>query len=224
MLPSELSVDAKNGINVLHQSSLANTQIFKPKRYCMKNVGFGTRECSDVEFTANVNLEKCFDEVFTAAAQTFRFTAEEQEKFANNEVARLMVAIPFVAGCEDAKRTALAHIAVYITDLRGGDTIFAHTKEDNNSVLSRLRLLSSFKGGNTNVIHHGMTLLALVMLEGYKDSKDYDIGHNQYNPLNDGTWDYAELKHSFINDINENPCTDLDGIMPIQNRTRDLIW
>jgi len=194
------------------------------KRYSMKNVGFSTKECAHVEFAVKVNLEKCFDEVFGAVAQTFRFTAKEQEWISNSEVARLIAAIPFVAGCEDAKRTSLAHIAIYLTDLRGGDAIFSHTKEDNASIYSRLRLISSFKGGNEAVIHHGMTLLALVMLEGYAHSKDYDAEHTQYNPLNDGAWNYEEVKHSLTSDIMENPCDELDAIMPIQNRRRDFVW
>lgn len=165
-------------------------------------------------------INECLDEVFTAIMQTFRFTAEEQEQFTNNQIARLIGAIPFAADCEDAKRTALAHIAVYMTELRGGAAIGAHTEEDNDSVFLRLRLLSSFKDGDEKIINHGMTLLALVMLESYQQSRDYDAQHNQYNPLNDNAWDYEELKSSLVDDIKKNPCAVLDDIMPVDNILR----
>lgn len=181
----------------------------------MKDLGCNTKECFNVALTATVNFEKYAKELFTATAKTFRFTADEQKKFENNSIAHLMVAIPFVAGCDDAQRTALAHLAMYITDLRGGGDIFSHTTADNESVFSRLRLISSFKGGNTAIIHHGMTLLALVMLKGYEASKDYDQEHSQYNPLNEAVWNYTELHHSLTTDIIENPCIPLDTILPL---------
>jgi hypothetical protein len=81
-------------------------------------------------------------------AETFRFTSHEQTAFAGNNTARLIAAIPFVTGCEEAERSALAHLAVYMTELRGGRLIGAHTPADNVSPFTRLRLLSSFIGGN----------------------------------------------------------------------------
>lgn len=118
----------------------------------MKNIGFNTKENLDMEVTAKNACSEYLDEIFATTAEIFRFTASEQEKFASNEIARLMAAIPFVAG--------------------------------------------------------------------YEQSKDYDVEHNQYNPLNDGAWKYEELKYALVSDIKENPCDGLDTILPIEGSTR----
>ncbi len=162
---------------------------------------------------AQENLDAFLSDVFTAVIDTFRFTEEERNDFVGNEVAQMVAAIPFIAGCEDAKRTSLAHLSIYFTELRGGSVIFDHSKDDNNSIYTRLRLISLFKGGDESVIHHGMTILALIMLEGYKDSAKKDIDNNIYNPLNDGSWDYEVLKTNLWNDIRENPVPELDRII-----------
>jgi hypothetical protein len=123
-----------------------------------------------------------------SVAETFRFTGQEQAAFVGNRTAQLIAAIPFVAGCEEPERTALAHLAVYMTELHGGGKLIGdHTLTDNASLFTRLRLLSSFKGGNPNIIKHGMTQLALVMLAGYERSREEDLRRRVYNPLNDGS-------------------------------------
>ncbi len=169
--------------------------------------------CTKKEVTTEEALQSFITEVFEAIVQTFRFTEDEKADFLGNQVAQLVAAIPFVAECEDAKRTALAHLAIYFTELRGGSVIGAHSKSDNFTIYERLRLLSSFKGGNQKVIHHGMTILSLIMLEGYKKSSKQDADNSEYNPLNDGSWDYVALKTSLKNDITQNPCKDLDNII-----------
>lgn len=155
-----------------------------------------------------------WDNLRTCVSETFRFSAEEDEAFARDSVAKLIAAIPFEAGCDEPERTALAHLAVYMTELRGGRKIGDHTPADNASPLARLRLLSSFKGGNEIVIAHGMNLLALVMLTGYIQSKDEDKENNIYNPLNDGSWDAPAMQEGLLEKIRANPCEALDMILP----------
>ncbi len=179
----------------------------------MENVCVKIREVVEVGYSNEQELEMFISEVFTAVIDTFRFTDEEKEDFLGNEVAQLVAAIPFVAGCEDAKRTALAHLAIYITELRGGAIIFDHCEVDNNSVYTRLRLISSFKGGDEKIIHHGMSILALIMLEGYRDSTQKDRLNGIYNPLNEGAWDYNILLANLKNDIEEHPCIALDMLV-----------
>ncbi len=190
----------------------------------MSEVMMKTRECVHGGCSSEQSLNSFISEVFSAAIDTFRFTEAEKEKFLCKEVAQLITAIPFVAGCADAKRTALAHLAIYLTDLRGGDAIFEHSQEDNNSVYSRLRLISSFKDGDEKIIHHGMTLLALCMLDGYKRTEDKDAEIGAYNPLNDGSWNYDVLRTSLLNDIKQNPCKELDSLMNVGDVSPSPIW
>ncbi len=183
-----------------------------------------TKQDVKVSYSKEQELNDFISEVFFAAVETFRFSDKEREAFEKNRVSQLIAAIPFLAGCEDAKRTALAHLSVYLTELRGGSIIFDHCKDDNNSVYTRLRLISMFKGGNEEVIHHGMTLLALCMLDGYNMSAKSDLKKGIYNPLNDGSWDYDILYTSLTNEINENPCEAIDTLTCIENGSLGKRW
>jgi hypothetical protein len=151
-----------------------------------------------------------------SVAETFRFTSQEETAFAGNRTARLIAAIPFAAGCDEAERTALAHLAVYMTELRGGRLIGDHTPADNASPFTRLRLLSSFKGGSQSIIRHGMTQLALVMLAGYEHSREEDLCRKAYNPLNDGSWDAAAMRLKLSGELRACPCAALDDIMSLE--------
>jgi hypothetical protein len=102
-----------------------------------------------------------------------------------------------------------------MTELRGGRVIFDHTQADNADVLTRLRLIMSFKGGNPQVIDHGMQQLALIMIQGYERSQEGDRHRGVYNPLHDGSWDAPSLKAYLIRAINGFPCELLDSIMPV---------
>ncbi len=155
-----------------------------------------------------------WNELCDCMAETFRFTEQERKLFAEDAVAQLIAALPFEAGCDEPERTALAHLAIYMTELRGGRKIGDHTPADNEGPMVRLRLLSSFKGGKREVIEHGMYLLALVMLTGYIRSKESDKQNNIYNPLNDGSWDAGKLQGEFLEKIRANPSETLDNILP----------
>ena len=165
----------------------------------------------------SVELPFPWENLCKSAAETFRFTSQEEAAFAGSSTARLIAAIPFVAGCEEAERTALAHLAVYMTELRGGKRIGDHTPADNVSPFTRLRLLSSFKGGNQNVIRHGMSQLALIMLAGYERSREEDLRRRVYNPLNDGSWDAAAMRLKLNEELQACPCAALDHIFALQD-------
>lgn len=150
-------------------------------------------------------------------AITFRLTFDEQECLFRNKVARLIAMIPYIAKCDEAERTALAHIAVYITACRGGQKAFDHEPTDNADILERLRAISSFKGGNPQTIGRGLNLLALAMLCGYERDKERDIVSGKYNPLNEGIWDFETMKQTLIDKIGQSPDAGIDAIFPIED-------
>jgi hypothetical protein len=186
----------------------------RSKEFYMKDSGFGA--LTSATRTINRETGKLFpwEMLCDCVAETFRFTAQERADFALNRTAKLIAALPFAACCEEAERTALAHLAVYMTELRGGRNIGDHTPQDNISPFARLRLLTSFKGGNQDVLDHGMSQLALVMLAGYEHSQEEDSRKHQYNPLNAGAWDADTLRQEFSKRILAHPCEFLDSILP----------
>jgi hypothetical protein len=184
------------------------------KELFMKDSGFGA--LASVTQTRVLETRESFpwDMLCTCMAETFRFTDQERADFALNKTAKLIAALPFAAHCEEAERTALAHLAIYMTELRGGRTIGDHTPQDNASPFARLRLLASFKGGDKDILDHGMSQLALVMLASYERSQEEDRQRHQYNPLNAGAWDAAALRRELNARVNAHPCESLDNILP----------
>ncbi len=153
------------------------------------------------------------DEMITLAAASFRFSVEEKSKFSTLKTARLIAALPFLAECEDAERTALAHLSMYILAARDGRAIFDHKPSDDADLFSRLRLGMSFKGGNQSVLKRGMDLLALQMLSGYNRDRSKDAASGEYNPLNSGSWDFNALSGKLQTELQINLHPSMDAYM-----------
>lgn len=169
------------------------------------------------------NVADDWKAMYEAVAATFRFSDEEREHLANSKVARLIGELPIIAGCEDAERTALAHLSIYLTAAKGGKEWFNHRKSDNIDVYSRLRHGMSFIGGDEKIIERGMDLLAMVMLSGYNRDKVTDMKAGKYNPLNDGAWNFEQLSAKLRKKLELTPCPKLDAILSPKESTL-YIW
>lgn len=164
-----------------------------------------------------------WDILCSRIARVFRLDDAETKRLCGSNTARLIGAIPYVAGCEEAERTAFGHLCLYIAELRAGHGPGDHTQDDEKSLMDRLRMLTNFKGGDACVIDHGMKLLAFVMIVGYHRSREYDAGKGIRNPFSDGVWDFDELSAALVRDIRAYPCEPLDEILPLQN-TMMWVW
>lgn len=146
-------------------------------------------------------------------AVSFRMTAEEATRFKEGNVAKLIAAIPFLAGCDQSERTALAHLSIYLIASRGSRFTFDHNAADNVSAFDRLHTIMNFSGGDEKVIERGMALLSLVMLEGYNIDRYKDSMDGNYNPLNDGSWDYDAMKTHLKSLIDSCPDSEMDALI-----------
>lgn len=158
------------------------------------------------------NILSHWDILSNCLIETFRLTDEESVDLRKNKTAQLIAAIPFAAGCEEPLRTALAHLSIYMTELRGGGEIGGHNQNDNENLYARLRLLSSFKGGDRDIISHGLDMLAFIMVQGYFYSKKSDEVFNIYNPLNNDAWDYESITKTLLEKIHSRKCEVLDAL------------
>ncbi len=122
-------------------------------------------------------------EISERVAEAFRMTPDERERLSQGRIAKLIAAIPFLAGCEDAERTAVAHLGTYLLSTRETKCYFNARSEDGTSVLERLRLGSNFKGGDARIIEKGLCLLALNMVSDYKRDIEEDERLGKYNPI-----------------------------------------
>ncbi len=163
---------------------------------------------SKIDETRALDWNYIVDEI----AQVFRMTDEEKQQFKNSGTAQIIATIPFAAGCMEPERTAVLHLAVYISEIRGFQKYAAHLPSDDKDVFSRLGCIADFEGGNIDVIEHGMCLLALVMIEGYKRSEYFDKENKVYNPFVSGAWDYESVKRDLKLKLDKISCPDLDNL------------
>lgn len=155
-----------------------------------------------------------WDYLVDEVSKVFRLNQSEHERLNNSITAKLIAVLPFEAHCREAERTAIAHLCLYMAELQGFHRYCNHNKTDDSDIFRRLTFISTFEDGDEIVIKHGMNILALIMLENYRKSKDLDEKKNIYNPLVSGTWDYRKIKNQLIEEINQIHIPGLDWILP----------
>ncbi|MCP4160116.1 MAG: hypothetical protein GY760_08595, partial [Deltaproteobacteria bacterium] len=132
-----------------------------------------------------------------------------------NIVLKLVACIPFIANCENPDRIALAHMGTYImADNPACKENFSHNTFDNENIMKRLMLGSTFMGGIKSIIDRGMNLLALAQLEDHKKDLTIDQNEGKYNPILVGAWNYNTSKKQLLTAINGVPCPDMDAVIP----------
>ncbi|BDC94592.1 hypothetical protein [Treponema bryantii] len=133
---------------------------------------------------------------FVSEIQTiYRLTDEETDKFSNSTTAKIIAAIPFVAGCYRPEVTAIAHLSLYMNEIKGFQKYYACNPLDDCDLFERLEPISHFRGGDKKIIECGMNTLAYIMIEGYHKSEKFDAAHGNYNPFVSGNWNYKSLKN-----------------------------
>lgn len=139
---------------------------------------------------------------------------EEAASFRENSVARLVGLLPFAAGCDDAERTAIAHLATFVVANRGdARAVFDHAPADDVEPLARLSTIADFSGGDPGILARGMALLALCMLSGYRRDAAKDAASGEYNPINSGAWDSGRVEAALLADARAVDPGVLDAIM-----------
>ncbi len=145
-------------------------------------------------------------EIAEAVGSAFRMDTKELEWLRKKPVAKLIAAIPFLAGCDQPARTAVAHLGTYLLSIRETKPFFNADTTDDGDILDRLRLIMNFRGGDAAVIDRGMALLALNMLDDYKRDVQIDAALGKYNPVASGAFDYEAVRTELIRRI-EAGCT-----------------
>lgn len=159
-----------------------------------------------------------WDYLATETAKVFNLSKKEADILYSSNTAKIIAKIPFAAGCKEPNRTAIAHLCIYEAEIRGFQKYYAHLPSDDDDIFNRLAFISNFNGGNQAIIEHGMYILAYIMVEGYKRSKEKDLKDGIYNPISNGKWDYKKLKNKLLRKINELDCPDLDEyFLPVKS-------
>lgn len=133
--------------------------------------------------------DKIWQDLAKRVADAFQMSADKAARLGANKTARLIAAIPYVAGCDHPDRTALAHLSTFIlASSESCRRIFDHRLSDDASPTARLAPIADFQGGDKKVIAQGMDILAAIMVNGYKKDIEKDKKSGEYNPVLSGAW------------------------------------
>lgn len=150
-----------------------------------------------------------WDYFISEIKKIYRLTDQELLKFSESSTAKIIAAIPFAAGCYRPEVTAIAHLSLFINEIKGFQKFCACCPLDDMDIYERLEPISHFRGGDKKIIQCGMDTLAYIMIEGYHKSAKSDAENGIYNPFNSGNWNYKSLKNNLTKKvfIDYNPFT-----------------
>lgn len=154
-------------------------------------------------------------------AVSFNMESGMRRRIAENGTARLIGALPFLAGCEQPWKTAVTHVAIYYLALHEGTKeFFLHRPEDDAEIEMRLRPIMRFSGGDPAVIKRGMNLLKLQMVAGYLRDVEKDMERTRYNPVAAGVWHAGELIDQLRAAVQAQPHQEMDAILDVEEAIR----
>lgn len=156
-------------------------------------------------------------------AASFRLTEEENQILRDSRIAKLLAAIPFLAGCENPARTSISNLAVYMMSVNESKAFFNATPDDDNDVFARLSL-ARFDGGDEAIIKRGLSLLALNMIADYKRDVVWDLANSKYNPIANGAWDFEALHAQLTSTIEAIDCPQMDEIVEAHQIVNNFWW
>ena len=162
-----------------------------------------------------------WENVATSVADAFRMDKDEREWLQNKNLAKLIAAIPYLAGCEDSGRTAITHLGTYILSIRI-KTVANCQPTDDADLFRRLEMINNFIGGDQAIIQKGMSLIALNMIADYARDIEEDRMFGKYNPVDSGAFNYEFEKKRLVTIIESIECRGMDEIMSIDESIRAL--
>lgn len=172
-----------------------------------KNMGIPAME---VKKSARAFTE--WENIAASVADAFRMDKEDREWLLNKNLAKLIAAIPYLAGCEDPGRTAITHLGAYILSIRI-KTVANCQPTDDADLFRRLEMINTFIGGDQAIIQKGMSLIALNMIADYARDIEEDRIFGKYNPVDSGAIDYEFEKKRLETIIEAVECREMDEIM-----------
>lgn len=160
--------------------------------------------------------------IAASVADAFLMNKEESEWLLNKNLAKLIAAIPYLAGCEDPGRTAITHLGAYILSIRI-KTVANCQPTDDIDLFRRLEMINNFIGGNQSIIIKGMSLIALNMIADYARDIEEDRLFGKYNPVDSGTFDYEFEKGKLESIIRSVECREMDEILSMDASVKG-VW
>ena len=162
----------------------------------------------------NISIFTEWENIAVSVADAFRMNKEDREWLQNKDLAKLIAAIPYLAGCEDPGRTAITHLGAYLLSIRI-KTVANCQPTDDIDLFRRLEMINNFIGGDQAIIQKGMSLIALNMIADYARDIEEDRLFGKYNPVDSGAFDYEYEKKRLGTIIKSVQCREMDEIMSL---------
>jgi hypothetical protein len=128
----------------------------------------------------------------------------EARRYAQVPTAKLVAAIPYLAGSEDPDRFAVSNLLTLYGATKAR-ALFSHRADDNEDPFRRLATFHVGNHADPRVVDHGLTLLALISLADHERDAEADRRAGKPNPLNTGAWDARALRQGLEGDLGKNP-------------------
>lgn len=111
-----------------------------------------------------------------------RLECSELEILKKSPVARILAAIPYLAGCKNPDQIAVLEVSLYIAAMRN-EKLFSHRA--NQTIKERIYsgFLQPLQTGDPDVVEFGFTLLELISLNDHYHDLPSDILTGHANPL-----------------------------------------
>ena len=170
-----------------------------------------------VQVTSTETVRTRWETTLAEVAAAFRMNAEERQRFCSKPIARLIAALPHLAGCDRANRISAEHLGVYVLSVRETRHLFFATPDDDRDVFARLHPIMRFHGGDPRILDRGMALIALTMVLDYARDVEVDRAVGKYNPVAAGAWDADAIIANLRDRIRSVDCPEMDAIMDAED-------
>ena len=135
-----------------------------------------------------------WDTVSSRVRVLLNYSVAQTNWLQGSRMARLIAAVPFLAGCGKAQETSFCHLLIYLASLdEAAKELFSHKPEDDGELYTRLAPILTFSGGNGEILQCCRDLITLCMVSNYRKDAEADQKVGKYNPLNAGLWDANAL-------------------------------
>ncbi len=182
-----------------------------------------TKDFKKTAVTSNRNVFTAWEKISDSVAEAYRLTDDEKRRLKSKRLAKLIASIPYLAGCEDAERTAIANLSTYLLSTKLKNAAKAKVTDD-DYLMKRIHLLNNFIGGDPSVIRKGMDYIALVMINDYYHDREEDRQLGKYNPVNAGALDYDSERGRLLNEIRSIDCPEMDKIADPEGDGGEAYW
>lgn len=128
----------------------------------------------------------------------------EARRYASVPTARLVAAIPYLAGSEDPDRFAVSNLLT-LYGASKARALFDHRSDDDLDPFRRLATFHVGTQADPQIVDYGRTLLALVSLADHVADVERDREAQKYNPVAAGRWDAEALGRTLRTTVDGSP-------------------